>query len=298
MDRLVAFYGNEPERLRAVLRLERAVLAGQAGRSDATPVPSSPEEGPAPGALAPDGQPPEPRTRWGAGFYVGGEPLVQRYTDGEVQGLDAVKELRADTLLLQSHGQAPGEAGGGPVAPVRRGRLLLSLQTVGQGWPVPGTRRDESSTQIPAFLRAHQRSDSASERLLLALLARLHEAEPAYLSDPGLPPEVAVAALGPVLGTPPAEAGGAQIALSSGRWLVVARHGTHPVFYRAFTGITDGDKSAEKFRGVLTVAGSAYGGEGGDAAQEALLERGYQIVPENHALVVTSAHACLVMPLF
>ncbi len=94
MDRLIAYRANEPGRLRAALLLQRPVL-----------FPEVPDE-----ALLSEGQAAEEKglaaeanvqLRWGIGYYVGGEPHVQRFFATFAQGFAALKALRADVVIAQ-----------------------------------------------------------------------------------------------------------------------------------------------------------------------------------------------------
>lgn len=292
MNRLIAYRSSEPERLRTVLRSHPEALpgGGGSGGADKTPVPGeSPSES---GESAPP-RPPAQWARWGVGFYVGGEPLVQRWSDDAARGLSAVLDLRSDNLIAQARGAKVGDAAtqtSTAEPPFRFRRFTLAVQ--GELGAL-GHERQARAAELPDFLRAHLRGTSDGEALFYQFLLRLHEAEPTYLTRPELPAEVAVAALGQVLhaAAAPTETGAPaqHAALSNGQWLVVARRGPQPLWYRAVAGLGDG---AESFRGIFAIATIADGDAESRPPEPGLIE-----VPDNYALMISADLDFQILPL-
>lgn len=284
MNRLIAYRSSVPERLRTVLRGHPGVLLGAGtGGSDKTPVPGEGSERPAV-------PPPAQWARWGVGFYVGGEPLLQRWSDETARGLAAVLDLRSDNLIAQARTVSGGDAATLACTaepPFRFRRFTLAVQgDLGR----LAHERVARTAELPDFLRAQQRGSSAAEALLFQFLLRLHEADPTYLTRADLPAEVAVAALGQVLhaAATASEAGplGQHAALSNGQWLVVARRGPQPLWYQALVGLGGGD---EDFRAIFAIADATIEGRPGASG---LIE-----VPDNYALMVGADVDFQILPL-
>jgi hypothetical protein len=295
MNRLLAFRASEPERLRTVLARHAGVLPG-AAPSDKTPVP---------GQEAPPRR--EGSLHWGVAFYLGGEPLVQRFTDEAARGAAAPSEIRTDHLLAQCSPVVADAAAraGQPAAqrpaslaqphaiapPVRYRRFLFAAQG---DLSLLGKEREARRAALLPALASNLRGDGDEELLFHGLLQRMHEADPSYLDDPELPFTVAVAALGQTLAL--AGAGPQHAALSNGQWLAVARRGAAPLWYRAVSGLSkEGPESAgapsgdgdDGFRAVVAFADldAPAGGSG-------LTE-----VPDGHALVIGPDMALQIVPL-
>lgn len=287
MNRLIAYRSSAPERLRTVLRSHPEALPGAGGRSggaDKTPVPGEAEVKDAPAVPA------SQLARWGVGFYVGGEALVQRWSDEAGRGLAAVLDLRSDNLIAQARFVQTGDPAtqtSTAEPPFRFRGFTLAVQGELRGL---GRERQTLNAELPDFLRVHLRGKSDAEALFYQFLLRLHEAEPSYLTRPELPAEVAVAALGQVLHT----AGGSEedgpgaqhAALSNGRWLVVARRGPQPLWYRAVAGLGEGE---EDFRAIFATADAA-----GDSRSA---EAGLVEVPDNYALIIGADLDFQILPL-
>ena len=277
MNRLIAYRSSEPERLRTVLRSHPEVLPGAGGRgggTDKTPVPGENEvhEGAAPAAAT-------EWARWGVGFYIGGEALVQRWSAEATRGLAAVLDLRSDNLIAQSRLVGSADAAtqtSTAESPFRFRGFTLAVQG---DLRALGQERQARNAELPDFLRAQLRGQSDAEALFYQFLLRLHEAEPTYLTRPELPPEVAVAALGQVLhaaaGATEAGQPAQHAALSNGQWLVVARRGPQPLWYRAVAGLGEGE---EDFRAIFATADAT--------AESRPAETGMVEVPDNYALMI------------
>lgn len=251
MSRFIVFRGNEPERLRLATHNLRSVLFSDI-----------PDE-----ELLSDGSTERPvtgsRTRWGLGYYVGNETHVQRFAAAPAAGFAALRSLRGEIAL--AHGtDVAADDNPSLASPHRYGRLLLSAQSQpGTGSTVMALPSGAISTDaplllerslaIPEFLRRNMRDGGPAEVLLHRFCARLHEADPEYLQAPQLPIELALAVLAAVVA--PSLAGSSQqVALTNGDWLIVARRGPVPLFYRQLVGLTEGETRHESFRGLIATA--------------------------------------------
>lgn len=284
MDRLIAYRANEPERLRLSLASERQVLFSDISdemlASEATGLAGqSGEQPPAPSELL----------RWGIGYYIGGEPQVQRFAATLVQGFAALRALRADVVITQV-----GSPGSAHVPPYRYGRYLLGLH--GEV-PRLDVQQSEFTQALPPFLHDNLRDHSPGERLLHLVCARLHEASPEYLQDPNLSAEVAVAALSSVLHAVVGPGSGAQPAsktltmtMTNGDWLVVAQQGGPAIWYHPLAGVAEGEMRHESYRGLWALGQPTADGEIATA-------RGYKQIPADHALVVGGDVTFQILPL-
>lgn len=278
MSRFIVFRGNEPERLRLAIHSQRSLLFGDI-----------PDE-----ELLSDGSTERPvtgtRTRWGLGYYVGGEAHVQRFAAAPAAGFAALRTLRCEVAL--AHGTDVAADDNPTLAsPHRYGRLLLAGQSQpGTGstvmaLPTGSVSTDvpfllERSLAIPEFLRKNLRDGGPAETLLHRFCARLHEADPEYLQAPQLPLELALAVLAAVV--PPSLAGASQqVAISNGDWLIVARRGPVPLFYRQLSGLTEGETRHESFRGVIATAQPHL-------SREAALAAGLTELASDQALIITA----------
>ncbi len=277
MSRFLAYRGNEPERLRLAVHSLRGVL-----------FPDVPDE-----ELLSDGAPEQPlsgqKTRWGLGYYVGGEAHVQRFAALPAQGYFALRALRCEVALGQGS-EAAADASPQQASPHRYGRLQLSLQTQPGGGstmmalPLGSVVTDaplaDSGSEIPEYLQRNLRDGGAGELLLHRFCARLDEADPDYLSMPQLPSEVALAVLAAVV--PPSRVGASQqVALTNGDWLIVARRGPTPVFYRSLVGLSEGETRHESYRGFVATSQPRLTA---DAARSA----GFSELASDQALIVAS----------
>lgn len=286
MNRLLAFRASEPERLRTVLGRHPGVLPG-AAPSDKTPVP---------GQEAPPRR--EGSLHWGVAFYLGGEPLVQRFTDEASRGAASPSEIRTDHLLAQCSPVVAAQRSASlaqPHAiapPVRYRRFLFAAQG---DLSLLGKEREARRAALLPALVSNLRGSGDEELLFHGLLQRMHEADPSYLDDPELPFTVAVAALGQTLAL--AGAGPQHAALSNGQWLAVARRGAAPLWYRAVSGLgkegpegaggPSGDDADDGFRAVVAFA-DLEAPAGGPGLTE---------VPDGHALVIGPDMALQIVPL-
>lgn len=288
MNRLIAYRSSAPERLRTVLRSHPDALpnaGGRGGGSDKTPVPGEGEVQAQEAARATQW------ARWGVGFYVGGEALVQRWSDEPGRGLGSVLDLRADNLIAQAHLIGAGDTStqnstAGP--PFRFRCFTFAAQGALSGL---SQERQARNAELPDFLRVHLRGASNAEALFYQFLLRLHEAEPTYLTRPELPAEVAVAALGQVMHAaagPVSEdhAPAQHAALSNGSWLLVARCGPQPLWYRAVAGLGEGE---EDFRAIFATADAN--------ADTRPAEAGLIEVPDNYALIIGADLDFQILPL-
>jgi hypothetical protein len=283
MNRLIAYRSSQPERLRTVLRSHPGALPIRDG-SDKTPVPGEAVDAAAaskPGEWA----------RWGVGFYVDGEALVQRWSDEVARGLAAVLDLRSNNLIAKARTANASDLStqtSTAEPPFRFRRYTLAVQG---DLSALASERAARNAELPDFLRTQLRGTTDAEALFYQFLLRLHEADPTYLSRPELPAEVAVAALGQVLhaaGGPTGEGGAPaqHAALSNGRWLIVARRGPQPLWYRALVGLGGGE---EDFRAILAIADLSSESRAG--------ESGLVELPDNYALMVGADVDFHILPL-
>lgn len=281
MDRLIAYRANEPERLRASLSTAREVLfpdiTDDMLASEAT------------GQAEPGGAPPATQLRFGVGYYIGGEPHVQRFAATPQQGFAALKSLRADVVIAQVG--APGTTS---VPPYRYGRYLLGLHG---DVPRLDVQQSELTQALPAFLHDNLRDHSAGERLLHLVCARLHEAAPEYLQDPHLSPEVAVAALAAVLhavvgpGAGPQPAGKTlTMTMTNGDWLIVAQQGGPAIWYHPLAGVAEGESRSDSYRGLWSLGQPT-------ADSQVTSTHGWKQIPADHALLVGSDMTFQILPM-
>ncbi len=160
--------------------------------------------------------------------------------------------------------------------------------------PKLDVQQSELTQALPAFLHYNLRDHSAGERLLHLVCARLHEAAPEYLQDPGLLPEVAVAALAAVLRAVAGPGAGAQktltMTMTNGDWLVIAQQGGPAIWYRPLAGLGEGEQRSDSYRGVWSLGRP-------DADPQSAAASGFKQIPADHALVVGNDVTFQILPL-
>ena len=222
MSRLLAYIGNDPERVQCALHAGRNQLVATTVRADA----------------------------WGVGFYQGGEVLLRRRPkppDGPVDFYELAAEIRTDVLIGHVRAGTVGPPRNENTHPFRfRSWLFAHHGTV--------TAFDQVQAPllaaIPDFLRRNIRGQTDSEHLFHLFLSFLHEA--GKLDDPIVGPADAASALGSAIslverlcreaGAGPPEL---QVAASNGRILLAARRGAPMHIYRV-RGIRDCPVCREK----------------------------------------------------
>jgi len=215
VSRLVAYIGNDPDRLACALYPARHALhMSSAG----------------------------PAADWGLGFVQGGDVLLQkrlRSGSSQVDFYDLAHDLRADALLgraTQGEDERASAANAGPF----RFRYWL-FGAVGEFGDFAQIHR-RLLDSIPEFLRRNIRGHSPSEQVFHLFLAFLHDA--GLLESLSAQPEPAHRALGESLAFVDrllAASGAASTRLAAvatnGRCLVALSHG-HPVQYLEIRGVS------------------------------------------------------------
>lgn len=201
------------------------------------------------------------------GFYIDGEPLIQRGKTDELSAYRATANLRTDQLLSVI-GEPPLQQG------VFRYRQFLCA-VMGQLQPTQA--RAQHTADLPMQLRDNLRGRSEAELLFLELLGNLHDADPAYLTTSELSAEAAVAVLAKVLHkVVPDETGvGVVAALSHGDMLVIARRGQSSLRYQV---VSEGPTPAQSQKVALAVAEVGSPTLAGEAS----------VVPDGKALVLAA----------
>lgn len=214
VNRLVAYIGNDPERIACALHPARPALH-----------------------MFSSG----PAADWGLGFVQSGDVLLQkrlRSQSAQVDFFDLAHELRADALLGRAT-QGDSERSNTANADPFRFRYWLfgAVGEFGDFAPIHARLLDS----IPEFLRRNIRGHSPSEQLFHLFLAFLHDA--GLLDSLLAQPEPARRALAESVAFVDrllAESGGASTKLAvvatDGRCLVALSHG-HPVQYLEIRGI-------------------------------------------------------------
>ena len=230
MSRLLVLRSSEPVRARGLFH-RVAGFVPQAALVDA--VPAGDDAPAAPGKTVSHDQ----------GFYIDGEPLIQRGKSEELSAYRATANLRTDQLMSVI-GEPPLQQG------VFRYRQFLCA-VVGQLQPTAA--RAHHTADLPVSLRDNLRGRSEAELFFLGLLGNLHDADPAYLTTAELSAEAAVAVLAKMLRQAvPDEAGtGVVAALSHGDMLVIARRGQSSLHYQV---TSEGQTPAQGQKVTLAVA--------------------------------------------
>ena len=216
MNRLVAYIGNDPERVACALYPARHAL---------------------------DMFSSGPAADWGLGFVQGGDVLLQkrlRSSTSQVDFFELTRDLRADALLgraTQGEDERASTANAGPFR--FRYWLFAAVGEFGDFSQIHGRLLDS----IPEFLRRNLRGHTPSEQVFHLFLAFLHDA--GLLESLSAQPEPAHRALGESLAFVDrllAASGGASTRLAvvatNGRCLVALSHG-RPVQYLDIRGVSD-----------------------------------------------------------
>jgi glutamine amidotransferase len=149
VSRLVAYIGNDPERLRCALHPVRGTLVADNSSVDS----------------------------WGIGFYQGGEVLLQRRPkapDAPVDFYAVASELATDVLVGQVHLANPHTVPKNENTPPFRFRSWLFTHH----GEIAGfvDQREQILAAIPDFLRRNIRGQTDSEHLFHLFLSHLHAA--------------------------------------------------------------------------------------------------------------------------
>ena len=254
MSRLLVLRSSEPVRARGLFQRvvglvpPAALVDAVPGGDDAPPVASK--------AVQHD-----------QGFYIDGEPLIQRSRPDELAAYRATANLRTNQILSVV-GEPPLLQG------VFRYRQFLCAV---MGQLQPAAARSQHTADLPMLLRDNLRGRSEAELFFHGLLSNLHDADPAYLTAAELTAEVAVAVLAKVLRQAvPDEAGpGVVAALSHGDLLVIARRGKSSLRYQV---VSEGQTPASSQQLTLAVAEVESESLGGELSA----------VPDGKALVLAA----------
>jgi glutamine amidotransferase len=149
VSRLVAYFGNEPDRLECALFPARLALYART---------------------------PEPASGWGLGFVQGGDVLLQkrpRAESSEVDFFSLAKDLRADALIGRVGLDEDGRASAENADPFRFRWWLFGLVGDAEGF---SQIRERLLQSVPDFLRRNIRGRSPSEHIFHLFLAFLHDA--------------------------------------------------------------------------------------------------------------------------
>jgi glutamine amidotransferase len=149
LSHLVAYLGNEPERLECALLPARAALHSQ--------TPSQPNG-------------------WGLGFIQGGEVLLQKRPRSESSDVDffnLARDLHANALIARGGLDEDARTSADNADPFRFRWWLFGSVGVSEGFPHV---RERLLASVPDFLRRNIRGRSASEHIFHLFLAFLHDA--------------------------------------------------------------------------------------------------------------------------
>jgi glutamine amidotransferase len=267
VSRLVAYFGNDPERLECALFPARLALYART---------------------------PERASGWGLGFVQGGDVLLQKRPRAEATEVDffsLAKDLRADALIGRVGLDDDGRTTAENADPFRFRWWLFGLVGETAGFHQVRERLLQS---VPDFLRRNIRGRSPSEHIFHLFLAFLHDA--GLLESLSPQPEAVRRALHEsvtfvdrLLTTAGNAATRLALVATNGRCMVAESHG-HPVQFLAMDGIADcpvcrgkshavDDRriSHESLRAVVVEA------NGSSSARP-----GWVVVPEGGALIVGS----------
>lgn len=216
MSRLVAYFGNEPERLECALFPARLALYARS---------------------------PEQISGWGLGFVQGGDVLLQkrpRADASEVDVFSLAKDLRADALIGRVGLDEDGRTSAENADPFRFRWWLFGM--VGEA-PGFSNVRERLLQSVPDFLRRNIRGRSPSEHLFHLFLAFLHDG--GLLESLSPQPEAvrralheSVTFIDRLLSATGAPATRLGLVATNGRCLIAESHG-HPMQFLEIQGIAD-----------------------------------------------------------
>jgi glutamine amidotransferase len=214
VSHLVAFFGNDPDRLECALFPARLALYSKTSA-----------------------------TGWGLGFAQGGDVLLQkrpRTESAEVDFFSLARSLRADALVARAGLEEDARGAADNADPFRFRWWLFGAVGAVEGF---AGVKERLLASVPDFLRRNIRGQSASEHLFHLFLAFLHDG--GLLESMSAPAEGVAHALSESTafldrllqsaGAPPARL---AIVATNGRCLV-AQGGGVPLQYLAIDGIAD-----------------------------------------------------------
>lgn len=215
MNRLVAYIGNDPDRMACALHPARQALRVFSAGSAAD---------------------------WGLGFVQGGDVLLQkrsRSSTAQVDFFDLAQDLRAEALVGRATQGESDRASAANVGPFRFRYWLFGA--VGDFGDFPQIR-ERLLESIPEFLRRNIRGPSPNEHVFHLFLSFLHDA--GLLESLSAQPEPAYRALGAsvafldrLLAASGAASTKLAVVATNGRCLVAFSRG-HPIQYIEIRGIS------------------------------------------------------------
>jgi hypothetical protein len=216
VSHLVAYLGNEPERLECALVPARAALHSHT---------------------------PEQPNGWGLGFVQGGDVLLQKRPRSDVNDVDffgLARDLKADAFIARGGLDDQARSSADNADPFRFRWWLFGSAGVAEGFPQV---RERLLASVPDFLRRNIRGKSASEHIFHLFLAFLHDAGllESITGDPapvGRALRESLAFVDQLLagvGSPPARL---AVTATNGRCLV-ARASGFPMQFLPIAGIAD-----------------------------------------------------------
>jgi predicted glutamine amidotransferase len=216
VSRLVAYFGNDPERLECALFPARLALYGRT---------------------------PEQASGWGLGFVQGGDVLLQKRPRAEATEVDffsLAKDLHADALIGRVGLDEDGRTTAENADPFRFRWWLFGLVGDTAGFHQVRERLLQS---VPDFLRRNIRGRSPSEHIFHLFLAFLHDAGLLESLSPR-PEDVrralheSVTFVDRLLAAAGSSSTRLALVATNGRCLVAESH-SYPVQYLEISGIAD-----------------------------------------------------------
>ncbi len=218
MSNLVAFFGNDPERVECALFPARLALTSKI-------------------------KPGEPNG-WGLGFAQAGDVLLQKRPRSDAPEVDfyaLAKTLRADALIGRAGLNEEARLSADNADPFRFRWWMFGGIGEAAGFEAV---RDSLLESIPDFLRRNIRGRSPSEHVFHVFLAFLHDA--GLLESMSAPPDAVARGLRESAGLVnrhlvEAGVGPLRMALAAtnGRCLVAQSTGAHPLQFLEINGIPD-----------------------------------------------------------
>ncbi len=215
MSRLLAYLGNDPERVQCALHPGRALLVDDAVGADS----------------------------WGVGFYQGGEVLLRRKPKPPAAPVDfyeVASEVRTDALIGHVRRGTVGAPKDENTPPFRFRSWLFAHHGTVDGFE---RIRPGLLEEVPDYLRRNLRGETDSEHLFHRFLAELHAL--GKLDDPLITTTEAGRAIARMIaaierlcaaaGATPPEL---DLAVTNGRILLAVRRGA-PMHLRRLQGIRD-----------------------------------------------------------
>jgi predicted glutamine amidotransferase len=265
VSRLVAYFGNDPDRLECALFPARLALYTRM---------------------------PESGGGWGLGFVQGGDVLLQKRPRAEASEVDFFslsKDLRADALIGRVGLDDDGRSTAENTDPFRFRWWLFGLVGETEGFPQV---REKLLQSVPDFLRRNIRGRSPSEHIFHLFLAFLHDAgllealspQPAMVQRALHESVTFVDRLLAAAGYP---ASRLALVTTNGRCLVAESH-AYPLQFLEIKGIADCAVCRGKSHGLddRRISHEALHGVVVEASEGVATRSGWAAIPESSALIV------------